>query len=107
MLKPRCLLCRPNLLVLEDAVDVLSIFGKGSEALIVDALSAEATLVSLFLFSKSKSGGVSLFDGALLFFCVSCGGRTGSFCVFMGSGASGCLSLWRCLSLEKSDRFSG
>jgi hypothetical protein len=90
---------------LDEAVCVRSSFGEGSDALIVDALSTEATLVSLSLLLSEMSEGVVLFDKALGFFGSS-GRRTGSRLVLMGSGWGECLSLCDLVNFENNPLFS-
>ena len=107
MLGPRCLV-RWNLLDLDEAVCVRSSLGEGSGALIVEALSTEATLVSLSLLVSEMSEAAVLFDIALGFFGSS-GSRTGSTLVLIGSGwgGCGCLSLCDLVNFENNDFFSG
>jgi hypothetical protein len=85
---------------LDEAVNVLSILGKGSAGLIVDPLSVVATLNSLLLFPDIGSE-----IDALCFSGVSGTARVGPLDVLTGSGCDG-FSLWRCKTLEKIDRFS-
>ena len=85
MLGPRVLPWRVNLLDFELAVYDRSSLGEGSDALIVDALSTDATLVSLSRLSSETSGAADLFELARTFFGSS-GGLTGSTAVWIGSG---------------------
>lgn len=85
---------------------VRSSLGEGSEALMVDALSTEVTLVSRSRLLSGVSGETVFVELLLPFFCSSGGGRAGSGVVFIGSGC-GDLFLGRDLSFEKRDRFSG
>lgn len=106
-LGPRFLLCRPNLPDFDEAVYDRSSLGEGSEALIVEALSTEATLVSRSLLLSEVSEGVVFVDCVLVFFGSSGKGRAGSTLVLMGSGCGECLSFRDLVNLENNDFFSG
>lgn len=84
-----------------------SIRGVGSTAFMVDALSAEATLVSRSLLSDNVSEVDPRFEWDRSRFWSAVGGRVGcSMNVFIGSGCGECLSLCRFLSLANIDLFS-